>query len=349
MSNSLLTGASLSNAHLEKADLTGGVQAQGANFLNASLQGADLTGAQLQLADFTSAAMQGAVLNFARLEGASLRGADLEAASLQQAKLMATDMTGMKMAGSDLRGAVIWMAQPPVWDTTGLSDLSELAVRAPDEAERAAMKSSMERISDDEVRRRAIEMVGSLAEKDTTWAGSIDQQRWQSWVGASPVPPALNYKVDLTNYLTKLMCSARWSNGAVATGIARRAVRAAVPRRRGRRLRWPQGQHLPGVDPGVAEGDEGSVSRRRKRPLLSSAGAAPCQRPHRALIIEHNRNAASVLSVDNRPRPQRAGRDRVGSGIGCECNSSGRCSAWRRRPMATWLLAPQRGACKCEE
>ncbi len=224
LSNSLLTGASLSNAHLEKADLTGGVQAQGVNFLNASLQGADLTGAQLQLADFSSAAMQGAVLNFARLEGAVLRDADLEAASLQQAKLMATDMTGMKMAGSDLRGAVIWMAQPPVWDTTGLSDLSELAVRAPDEAERAAMKSSMERISDDEVRRRALEMVGSLAEKDRTWAGSIDQQRWQSWVGASPVPPALNYKFDLTNYLTKLMCSARWSNGAVATGIARRAV-----------------------------------------------------------------------------------------------------------------------------
>jgi hypothetical protein len=25
-------------------------------------------------------------------------------------------------------------------------------------------------------------------------------------------------------YLTKLMCSARWSNGGVATGIARRAV-----------------------------------------------------------------------------------------------------------------------------
>jgi hypothetical protein len=86
------------------------------------------------------------------------------------------------------------------------------------------MKSSLERISDDEVRRRALEMVGSLAEKDSTWAGSIDQQRWQSWVGASPVPPALNYKIDLTNYLTKLMCSARWSNGAVATGIARRAV-----------------------------------------------------------------------------------------------------------------------------
>jgi uncharacterized protein YjbI with pentapeptide repeats len=226
LSNSLLTGASLSNAHLEKADLTGGVQAQGVNFLNASLQGADLTGAQLQLADFSSAAMQGAVLNFARLEGAVLRDADLEAASLQQAKLLATDMTGTKMAGSDLRGAVIWMTQPPVWDSTGLSDFSELSVRAPDEAERAAMQASMERISDEDVRRRAMEVAGSLGEKNSTWTGTIDQQRWQSWVGASPVPPALNYKVDLTNYLTKLMCSARWSNGAVATGIARRAVTA---------------------------------------------------------------------------------------------------------------------------
>jgi uncharacterized protein YjbI with pentapeptide repeats len=226
LSNSLLTGASLSNAHLEKADLTGGVQAQGVNFLNASLQGADLTGAQLQLADFSSAAMQGAVLNFARLEGAVLRDADLEAASLQHAKLLATDMTGTKMAGSDLRGAVIWMTQPPVWDSTGLSDFSELVVRAPDEAERAAVQASMARITDEDVHRRAMEVAGSLGEKNAAWTGTIDQQRWQSWVGASPVPPALNYKVDLTNYLSKLMCSARWSNGAIAPGIARRAVTA---------------------------------------------------------------------------------------------------------------------------
>jgi uncharacterized protein YjbI with pentapeptide repeats len=224
LANSLLTGASLANARLDKADLTGGVQAQGVNFLNASLQGADLTGAQLQLADFSSAALQGAVLNFARLEGAVLRGADLEGASLQQAKLIAADMTGMKMAGSDLRGAVIWLTPPPVWDSTGLSDLTELAVRAPDEAERASVQKAMERITDEALRRRGDEVVGALAEKDKTWAGTIDQQRWQSWVGASPVPPALNYKVDLTTYLTKLMCSARWSNGAIATGIARRAV-----------------------------------------------------------------------------------------------------------------------------
>lgn len=226
LSNAILTGASLSNAHLEKAELTGGVQAQGANFLNASLQGADLTGAQLQLADFSSASLQGAVLTFARLEGAVLRDANLEAASLQQARLLAADLSGMKMTGSDLRGAQVWMSAPPQWDTTGLTDLSELVVRAPDDAERASVSSSMQRISDADVRRRALDVAGALAEKNSTWAGSIDQQRWQSWIGASPVPPALNYKSDLTTYLTKVMCSARWGNGAVATGVARRAVSA---------------------------------------------------------------------------------------------------------------------------
>ena len=224
LSNALLIGTSLSSAHLDKADLTGGVQAQGANLLNASLQGADLTGAQLQIADLSSAALQGAVLNFAKLDGAVLRDANLEAASLQQARLVGVDMTGMKMTGSDLRGAVVWLTQPPAWDPTGLTDLSELSVRAPDESERAALAASLAAISDADDRQRAQELIKQVAEKDATWTGTIDQQRWQSWIGASPVPPALNYTYDLTTYLTKMMCSARWSSGAVATGIARRAV-----------------------------------------------------------------------------------------------------------------------------
>src|SRR5688572_8441984 len=225
LANAVLTGASLSNAHLDRADLTGGVQAQGANFLNASLQGADLTGARLQLADFSSAAMQGALLDFAQLEGAVLRDANLEAASLQQARLLGTDMTGMKMAGSDMRGAVVWLTQPPVWDSTGLTDLSELAVRAPADTERASLQASLQRMGgDEELRRKGEELTAQLAEKDATWSGTLDQQRWQSWVGASPPPPALTYKSDLTAYLMKLMCSARWSNFGIATGVARRAT-----------------------------------------------------------------------------------------------------------------------------
>jgi uncharacterized protein YjbI with pentapeptide repeats len=224
LANAMLAGASFSNARLEKADLTGGVQAQGANFLNASLQGADLTGAQLQFADFSSASMQGALLNFAQLQGAVLRDADLGAASLQRAKLQGTDMSGMKMAGTDLRGATIWKTLPPEWDASGLTDLSDFTIRPMDEAEQAALQRTVDRIGDDDMRARAKEAMAPLTDAGANWTGSSDQQRWQSWAGASPPPPAANYKYDLTTYLTKLMCSTRWSNGSVATGIARRAL-----------------------------------------------------------------------------------------------------------------------------
>jgi uncharacterized protein YjbI with pentapeptide repeats len=224
LANAMLSGASFSSAHLEKADLTGGVQAQGTNFLNASMQGADLTGAQLQFADLSSAALQGAVLNFALLQSAVLRDADLEAASLQHVKLQGTDMGGMKMTGADLRGATIWMTSPPEWDTTGLADLSELAIRPLDETEQASLKAAVESVPDTAARARSREAMVPIAGSAKTWVGTADQLRWQSWSGASPPPPAASYKSDLTTYLTKLMCSARWSDGSIATGVARRAV-----------------------------------------------------------------------------------------------------------------------------
>jgi len=223
LANATLAGANFSGARLDKADLTS-AQAQGANFLNASLQGADLKGALLQFADFSSAAMQGVVLNYAQLQGAVLRDASLEAASLQRAKLQGADMTGMKMGGTDLRGATVWMTQPPEWDSTGLSDLSEFAIRPLDEGEQTAVKEAATRLVDEDARARAKEKVAPLTGKSDNWTGSADQLRWQSWLGASPPPPTDTYRYGLTSYLTKLMCSARWSNGSIATGIARRAV-----------------------------------------------------------------------------------------------------------------------------
>jgi len=224
LANAVLVGASFSSAHLDKANLTGGVQAQGANFLNASLQGADLTGAQLQFADFSSAAMQGVVLNFAHLQGTVLRDADLEAATLQHARVQGADMSGMKMAGADLRGVSIWMTLPPEWDTTGMADLSDLAIRPLNATEQEALKGLVVRLPDEDARARSSEAVSALIDGGRNWNGSSEQLRWQSWAGASPPPPAANYKYDLTSFLTKLMCSARWSNGAIATGIARRAM-----------------------------------------------------------------------------------------------------------------------------
>jgi uncharacterized protein YjbI with pentapeptide repeats len=225
LANATLAGANFTRARLDKADLTG-AQAQGANFLDASLQGADLKGAQLQFADLSSAALQGAVLNFAQLQGAVLRDASLEAASLQRAKLQGADLTGMKMkmAGTDLRGATVWMTVPPEWDSTGLTDLSEFAIRPLDESEQGALKAAAERIVDKDARARAQEKIAPLVAKGDKWTGSADQLRWQSWLGASPPPPADTYRYSLTSYLTKLMCSARWSNGSIATGVARRAV-----------------------------------------------------------------------------------------------------------------------------
>lgn len=224
LANATLTGANFSSAHLEKADLTGGVKAQGANFLSASLQGADLRGAQLQFADLSSASMQGVMLNFAQLQGAVLRDADLEAASLQRAKLHGADMTGMKMPGADLRGATVWMTLPPEWDTSGMTDLSSFEIKPPSETEQTMLKSALMRIGDEDARARAAEKVGELTKGNADWNGSSDHLRWRSWMGASPPPPADTYKFELTHYLTKLMCSARWDDGSVATGVARRAT-----------------------------------------------------------------------------------------------------------------------------
>jgi uncharacterized protein YjbI with pentapeptide repeats len=224
LSNAILSGANFSSARLERAEITGGVQAQGANFLNAAMQGADLTGAQLQFADLSSAGLQGASLNFAQMQAAVVRDADLDASSLQNVKLHGADLSGSKIAGADLRGAVIWMTSPPQWDTNGLADLSELSLRPIDEAEQGALKAAAERLPDAAARARAREAMTPLAASVKKWPGTAEQLRWQSWVGASPPPPAANYRSDLTGYLAKMMCSARWTDGSIATGVARRAV-----------------------------------------------------------------------------------------------------------------------------
>ena len=143
-------------------------------------------------------------------------------------------------------------------------------MQAPDEAERAGLKTQLERIADDDVRARAAEAVAPLLDgRDgrRPGRGSADQQRWQSWC-RRPSPAAAgapNYKADLTDYLTKLMCSARWSNGSVATGVARRAVAQQF---RGDVVAVYDGlksRRLPGVDQDAGQGHARPV-RRRPRP-----------------------------------------------------------------------------------
>ncbi len=220
-----LTGANFSSANLEKADLTGGIEAQGANFLIAALHGADFNGAQLQFADFSSASMQGVQMSHAQLQGAVLRDVDLEGASLAYARLEGADMTGAKTAAIDFKGAHVWMTEPPEADATGINDLGDLSVAPLDEADVARLTSMLERISDKRVRGQVKDALAPILDiaESRKWTGTPSHSRWQALVTAATAAQASDFNARLTNALSVLMCKARWSNGSVATGIARRA------------------------------------------------------------------------------------------------------------------------------
>jgi uncharacterized protein YjbI with pentapeptide repeats len=223
----ILAGANLSSAVLDKADLTGGVQAQGASFLLASLQGADLTGAQLQFADLSSTSLQGALLSYANLHGANLNDADLEAASLQQARLYGADLTGASIVAADLRGAGVWATAPPQTDATGLADFADLNLKPLEPSEEANLRRVLDGVRDQTQRARGADTLQQLFGEQPikTWSDSTAGAKWQTFrspiggssVGAAPFTDRLNA------HLARAMCKARWSNGAVATGIARRA------------------------------------------------------------------------------------------------------------------------------
>ncbi|MGD9783633.1 MAG: pentapeptide repeat-containing protein [Hyphomicrobiaceae bacterium] len=222
----VLVGASFSSANLQKADLTGGVQAQGANFLIAQMQGADLTGAQLQYADFSSAGLQGAGLNYAGLQGAVMRDADLEGATIQQAKLFATEMTGAKLQGADLRYADVWSVSPPASETMQLADMSNVNLAAPSDIDIAAMQRAIDRIGLPRTKTLVKEALAPVldAAQSGRWRSSPDWQRWVSLKDSSVAQSAGDaFSGDLTQHLATVMCRPRWSQGSVATGIARRA------------------------------------------------------------------------------------------------------------------------------
>lgn len=221
-----LAGVNLSSAVMYKADLTGGVQAQGANFLLAALQGADLTGAQLQYADFTSAGMQGVGLNYASLQSAVLRDADLEGADMQQTKLHGADLTGAKLQGADLRYAGIWATHPPAAADMTLSDLTNVQIAPPTDTDRSALERLIDRMTSARTRQSVAEALAPLLDQKSlqAWAASDDIAKWRTMAAQSAngaADPA--FAARLTEFLAQSMCRPRWMMGSVATGIARRA------------------------------------------------------------------------------------------------------------------------------
>jgi hypothetical protein len=223
LAQALLSGASFAGARLDRADLSGS-RALGASFLLASLRGADLGGAGLELADFTSAALEGANLSLAGLAGARLHNAQLEGANVQRARVIGTELAGAKLQGSDWKDALIWRALPPAAEDTTLADLTQLLLRPPAPDELAHLGQLAVGASE-ELKPRLSDAVTRLSDaaQDAAWASAPDQQLWQGLMRASDGGSDA-YKGRLTDYLARLMCSPRFADGALASGIARRAL-----------------------------------------------------------------------------------------------------------------------------
>lgn len=223
LSNTILTGADLTSAHLEKASLEA-AEAQGALLLFARLQGANLNGARLQAANLSSARLQAAYLRRADLRGTDLSNADFEAATLEFAMLQGANMADAQIKGADFRGAGVWLTAPPQADATGLADFTGLVVAAVTDADNVALKSDLGRIERPRLRQEIETAMAPLfnAEAVQGWTNSPQSQQWQTLMSGSQ-SAAFDYPDKLTDYLMKTMCKIRWSNGSVATGVARRS------------------------------------------------------------------------------------------------------------------------------
>lgn len=255
--DALISGANFGQARLDKANLTGGVKAYGANFAIASLQGANFNGARLFGADFRWASMQATNLDYARLEGATLEGADLEAASLYKSHLEAADLNGANLKAADLRGARIWMTKPPGEKSIDLLDAKGTVVEPLNGDSLKRIGEAMDEIKSSSLKARVNEQLAKLldAKAMKSWQGTDQNQMWNFIVGradgaisapppqpvsstgdaagafvgagnlaASPIAAAALYSQQLTEHLETMICRVRWLNGAVATGVALRAI-----------------------------------------------------------------------------------------------------------------------------
>jgi uncharacterized protein YjbI with pentapeptide repeats len=222
----LAQGADFTSANLQRVDLSGNSVLHGTLFLTASLQGADLTTAELTLANFVSANLHGAILSFARLEGARFLDADLDGADMQNARLYGADLTNAKIGHADLRGATLWKTKPPEIEGAGTADLSPLTSRPPDQLDLASLKDIIAQASVPGLKGRLEDGLNALitARDGQAWASSPDAQRWGQMQTASKAS-AEGFKQTLSEGLAKLACRASFANGAVAIGVAKRAMR----------------------------------------------------------------------------------------------------------------------------
>jgi uncharacterized protein YjbI with pentapeptide repeats len=225
LSQGLAAGATFERAKLARADLSR-AELEGARFLLANLQGATLRSARLLLADFSGAGLQGADLAAANLAGALLREADLEGAELHEALLYGADLRGARLQAADLGGALVWRALPPGGDAVVLADIANIALKPPGRDAAEALKAVVASLEALPAGERTAGLAALLKDlgHDGGWAGSAEGQTWANLLRASEAGMAEGFQARLSEHLGRLACRPRHADGAVATGIARRAL-----------------------------------------------------------------------------------------------------------------------------
>jgi uncharacterized protein YjbI with pentapeptide repeats len=220
-----MDGASFSAARLARAVMAGAAL-RGAIFKGANLQGVDLSGAGMQLADMTGARMQGANLNRATLDGVLFRSAALDGADLRATRLYGVDLSDAKLHAADLSSARIWRTGPPQKDTA-LVDVGHIVLEAPSESDVGFLKAAAANLDSAALKEQATARIGVLADAVSERArpAEADALSWARLDRESDVAAAEAYKGKLSEALGDIACRAEFGDGAVASGLVRRAVR----------------------------------------------------------------------------------------------------------------------------
>jgi hypothetical protein len=137
-------------------------------------------------------------------------------------------MGGARLALADMSGAMVWRTVPPASKATTLADLANFAMNAPSAEDIGQTKLAVAALETGPLKVRLTSLMIPLhdAGPNGVWAASADGQAWTSLAKGSEAAMADGYRVRLTEELARLACRAPFAGGAVATGIARRAVAA---------------------------------------------------------------------------------------------------------------------------
>lgn len=223
-----LVSSNFSAADLRQADLSGGVELHGGNLVAANLQGANLTGAELYGADFSGAIMQAATLTLAQAQLADFSGAELDGANLGFARLQGARLSGTSLIGASLPAVSLWKTEAPSPADTELADFTGAKLVGISSRDRDNVQSALRRIANESSRQRLLQdLVALEAGQGIDWSGSEDALNWRELIDQRTYGGAALYRTELTRRLLRMSCRVQWSDGALASGLVRRALSPA--------------------------------------------------------------------------------------------------------------------------